>query len=191
MLGRINFPFARDRPWLCKRVGKPDLVANEQNVEAPYSGQQLPLTLVAAIPPSHVESQARIDVAAEDVLPALDPGRHTSSLPTNSTSISTPLNHIPRYPSIPPISSHDRHPSILPTRPEPAHLSDQPSALATPFTASCATLNECCAPRAPAAKPKAMMGLSKSQRIGILLGIDTAFFLIELSVGMLCSIRSP
>lgn len=71
----------------------------------------------------------------------------------------------------------------LPARPKPAHLSPKahdPS----PFSSSL-TLNECCTPRnARATSPKfGRMGLSKEQRIGILLGIDGVFFLIELSVG--------
>jgi hypothetical protein len=46
------------------------------------------------------------------------------------------------------------------------------------------SVNECCVPRAPvAAVPTRRMGISKSNKIIILLVIDSAFFLLELVVG--------
>jgi hypothetical protein len=45
-------------------------------------------------------------------------------------------------------------------------------------------LNECCAPREKTPRLKGMMGLSKTQRILVLLAIDSAFFLLELVVGV-------
>jgi hypothetical protein len=59
-----------------------------------------------------------------------------------------------------------------------------PSSPSSPVTASTATLDECCAPQsAQAPRTRAKMGFTKSQRIAILLGIDTVFFFIELVVG--------
>jgi hypothetical protein len=87
---------------------------------------------------------------------------------------------------------HEQVPLNLPALPEAVHLN--PSRIAQqryphphplpPLTASSVTLNECCAP-APAQAPrnKSKMGLTKTQRIGILLAIDSVFFLIELIVG--------
>jgi hypothetical protein len=91
---------------------------------------------------------------------------------------------------------HEQASDNLPALPEAVHLS--PSRIAQqryphplphphplpPLTASSVTLNECCAP-APAQAPrsKSKMGLTKTQRIGILLAIDSVFFLIELIVG--------
>lgn len=49
------------------------------------------------------------------------------------------------------------------------------------------SINECCAPRAPLrSPPDKKMGISKSNRIIILLVIDSAFFLLELVVGKQC-----
>lgn len=72
-------------------------------------------------------------------------------------------------------------------RPEPAHL-HTPLPNHTRYSiASCAaaSVDSCCAPRV---RPKKSEGLrdimfSKTTRISILLGIDTAFFLLELTVG--------
>ena len=180
MFSRINFPLARDRRSVCKRpaAARDGPGNNSQNVEARFSASQVqvPLTSVSV-------SQADV-VAAEGRFAHFHPGRHASQLITSS-----PLNHTPRYPSpstaTPPhIPSHDTHNLTPPARPEPVHLRTHPSPSPSPFNSSCETLNECCAPRAQAARPKSKMGLTKSQRIGILLGIDTAFFLVELTVGM-------
>lgn len=81
-------------------------------------------------------------------------------------------------------SPHEQDLPSTPAKPEPAYLSPLPSHQSSPFSSSAATLNECCAPRtAQAPAPKKKMGLTKTQRIGILLGIDSAFFIVELVVG--------
>lgn len=83
-----------------------------------------------------------------------------------------------------PTSTHEALSSRAPRRPEPVYLS--PRHHSSPPTSSSVTLNECCAPAplsAQARPLKKKMGLSKTQRIGILLGIDSAFFLVELIVG--------
>lgn len=71
-------------------------------------------------------------------------------------------------------------------RPEQAHLKDSGDISAPKWSsqASKESLNECCATRAKAIKPKRKMGLSKTKRILVLLAIDSAFFLLELVVGM-------
>jgi hypothetical protein len=72
----------------------------------------------------------------------------------------------------------------LPVKPQPAHISPERCHLIPSFNSSDVTLNQCCAPPSAKSSPKfGRMGLSKEQRIGILLGIDGIFFLIELSVG--------
>ena len=70
------------------------------------------------------------------------------------------------------------------TKPDPVYLSPHHSYQSSPPTSSSVTLNECCAPASAQARPpRRKMGLSKTQRISILLGIDSAFFLVELVVG--------
>lgn len=95
------------------------------------------------------------------------------------SSAPSPHIHVPS-----PLPSRSPSDVGLPARPEPAHLSPE-AHNPSPFSSSSLTLNECCSPRnARATSPKfGRMGLSKEQRIGILLGIDGLFFLIELSVG--------
>lgn len=78
------------------------------------------------------------------------------------------------------------HSSNLLTKPPQAYL--RPcrgvSSPSSPSKASTETLNECCAPLPAQKSPTATtMGLSKTHRIIILLGIDSAFFLVELIVG--------
>jgi hypothetical protein len=79
----------------------------------------------------------------------------------------------------------------LPVRPPPAHISPRRRDHVTPaFTSSEVTLYQCCAPPSARRSPKfGRMGLSKEQRIGILLAIDGIFFLIELTVGMFTNAR--
>merc|ERR1712000_243383 len=85
-------------------------------------------------------------------------------------------------------SSSSSHPPVeLIQKPVQAYFSPHripASYPSSPFTASTATVNECCAPRlAQPPRPRSIMGFTKSQRIGILLGIDAVFFLVELVVG--------
>ncbi|KAK5027278.1 Zinc resistance conferring protein [Exophiala sideris] len=98
--------------------------------------------------------------------------------PATSSSSSTPPVNNTYSPPFAPVE-HIQKPSEAYL--SPYRLSSSPS---TPFSASSETIHECCAPRpAPPPRTRAVMGLSKSQRIGILLGIDSVFFLIELIVG--------
>ena len=71
----------------------------------------------------------------------------------------------------------------LPARPPAVYLSLSKSQSTTPFDSSTTTLNECCAPKRAQPETIRKMGLSKSQRIGILLAIDSCFFVLELVVG--------
>ena len=83
---------------------------------------------------------------------------------------------------------HQHPPLELELIQKPGQAYFSPHRIATssssPFTASTETIHECCAPL-PAQAPRTprKMGLSKTQRIVILLGIDSAFFLLELIVG--------
>jgi hypothetical protein len=72
----------------------------------------------------------------------------------------------------------------LPQEPQAAHLKPATSG-STPRTSSTDSIHECCAIRAPAPRTEtpAKMGLSKTQRICILLAIDSCFFLVELICG--------
>lgn len=80
--------------------------------------------------------------------------------------------------------SHDPIVHEIPTRPDPVYLSPLHNHRPSSSNPSSVTLNECCAPRpAQAPPPKKKMGLTKTQRIGILLAIDSAFFVLELGVG--------
>lgn len=75
---------------------------------------------------------------------------------------------------------------VIPRTPQPAHLSERRLPPHDPlFSSPAATSNECCAPSANTRSQQetGKMGLTKQQRIGILLGIDGVFFLIELTVG--------
>jgi hypothetical protein len=90
-------------------------------------------------------------------------------------------------------NSTSTHSDIVPLdiiqKPAQVYLSPYraPTSPASPFTASAETLNECCAPlSAQAPRTHSTMGFTKSQRIGILLGIDSVFFLVELIVGEWC-----
>jgi hypothetical protein len=156
MLARINFPIARDRRRLCKKRLKRD-------ADAVRFPPQLPLTTVTRA--------AEVLQLSQGQSHRHDPA---SIVPSPSTFPS----------SAPPIAPYDTHLTSLPVRPEPVHLSGHSSEPPSPFNSSCETLNECCAPCAQVPRLKSRMGLSKSQRIGVLLGIDTAFFLVELTVGM-------
>ena len=73
--------------------------------------------------------------------------------------------------------------SHIPVRPPAVYLSPPKSQSTTPFDSSTTTINECCAPKRTQPATPRKMGLSKSQRIGILLAIDSAFFVLELVVG--------
>lgn len=89
--------------------------------------------------------------------------------------------------SLPPEPQYSHPATVLPpVRPQPAHLAPERTLWLPSCTSSEVTLNQCCAlPSAPSSPKFGRMGLSKEQRIGILLGIDGVFFLIELSVGTL------
>ncbi|KAK4913159.1 Zinc resistance conferring protein, partial [Elasticomyces elasticus] len=82
--------------------------------------------------------------------------------------------------------------SILPRRPEPAHTSREkilqivlPQRNVPAYTQSTASLQQCCVQ--PLKKERRIgsgkMALTKSQRIIILLAIDTVFFFVELIIG--------
>lgn len=120
-------------------------------------------------------------------LEAVAPARRSNAAYPNSAGTAA-CHHILR-PGIHVPSALLRRPQPdvgLPARPEPVHLPPE-THYTTLFSASAVTLNECCAPRTARAGSRKFgrMGLSKEQRIGILLGIDGLFFLVELSVGML------
>ena len=105
---------------------------------------------------------------------------HSSSLSSSSSS------HI--------ISYHSTQPIELPLRPEKAHLSPDrtPTSLESPASASSVSFNECCAPQIPhSPRNQTIMGLSKTQRISVLLAIDSVFFLIEIVIGMPESTSAP
>lgn len=82
---------------------------------------------------------------------------------------------------------HSTQPIELPQRPERAHLSPDrtPTSLDSPASASSVSFNECCAPQIPHSPDnQTTMGLSKTQRISVLLAIDSVFFLVEIVIGM-------
>jgi hypothetical protein len=219
MLERVRLPFARDGPgrgWgfgarndrqappradagLPERGFSRDEEARTWGVPAPAAPKkaplQLPLPLTAVASRSaanspHVTSRAATTegvIKPDFIFPHR---RHISQRPPYPSTL---INHTPRYPSTRPSASSDNTGSTTldlksPSYPEAAHLRPYLSNQHAPFPSSCATLHECCAPRAPARK-FGRMGLTKSQRIGILLGIDTAFFLVEIVVGTSCSIH--
>ena len=194
MLARISSPFARDRRRNQTARDGNEPATSSQNVEARFSERKehaqfgLPLTFVTAAPSSSFHADYPPVAPAQNTYEQASrnttfQARHKPSVP----SFSSPLNHTPRYPataSTAPTSTQSTPNLPLPTRPEPAHLSTRSSTPPTPFSSSCDTLNECCAPCARAPRKIGKMGLTKSQRIGILLGIDSVFFLVELTVGM-------
>jgi hypothetical protein len=114
--------------------------------------------------------------------PQLQPCRHHPRL--NSLTSSPSSLPLPSYPTD---STLNRDSSIeLVRRPEAAYLSPHRALPSFEFlsTTSSITLNECCAPSRPQTTlTHTAMGLSKTQRIAILLAIDSAFFLVELIVG--------
>jgi hypothetical protein len=92
-----------------------------------------------------------------------------SSLPQHGSLIAQEFNHI--------------------QKPEKAILRSSRTVCSSVYLSSPSELsvNECCAPCAPvAAVPTWRMGISKSNKIIILLIIDSAFFLLELVVGKNC-----
>ena len=112
--------------------------------------------------------------------------RSDSAVILSPSSPSTPRHTALIYPQDPPIE--------LVRKPDQAYFSPyrlpaSPSSPSSPSTASTATIDECCAPQLPRA-PRTLgkMGLSKTQRICVLLAIDSGFFLVELTVGRRCSI---
>jgi hypothetical protein len=110
----------------------------------------------------------------------------TRLIPSSETPLSSSSS--PPPPATPPLFSLQHPPAELPTSPARVHSSSgQDLRSFSPFTVSESTIYECCAPRQAQASTKfRKMGLSKSQRICILLGIDSVFFVIELVVGMQC-----
>jgi hypothetical protein len=72
-------------------------------------------------------------------------------------------------------------------RPELAHLHTSPQNRRRCSVASCTapSIDSCCAARVVPKKPKGLRNIkfSKTTRIALLLGIDTAFFLLELIAG--------
>lgn len=71
-------------------------------------------------------------------------------------------------------------------RPQPVYIRGSGN-ISTPDRsshASTVSLNECCALRKKTIRSRGKMGLSKTKRILVLLAIDTAFFFLELVVGM-------
>ncbi len=116
-------------------------------------------------------------------LPSCRHALHEKAEPLN---ISPPI-HAATHPSY-----HDH--TTAPQKPQQAYISPytrltRPTS--PPSFASTDTLNECCAPVcAPGPRPAKKMGLSKTQRICVLLAIDAVFFLIELVVGEYLSAKT-
>lgn len=112
-----------------------------------------------------------------------------NSLTNAGTTTTTTFSPSPSPPSSYPTDSSllRTHPIELVQRPETAYFSPyraRPSHFLS--TTSSVTLNECCAPsKLNTTTTQNTMGLTKSQRIGILLAIDSIFFLIELVIGEL------
>lgn len=82
----------------------------------------------------------------------------------------------------------EKHSITVPVEPPLVHLQlrDKYVQLRPDLSGSTLTLQQCCA--APVHRPtkrSTKMGLTKTQRIGILLAIDSAFFLLELTIGKL------
>lgn len=113
--------------------------------------------------------------------PQLQRSRHHEGLNLLTFTSSLPP------PSYPTDSTLNRYSSIeLVKRPETAYFTPRRALPSFEFisTTSSLTLNECCAPSRPQTpSTHATMGLSKTQRIAILLAIDSAFFLVELIIG--------
>ena len=123
---------------------------------------------------ARISEQVRLPQKAGPSQQSHHPDHHNNDItpgPQTCTYHSTPSSH-----------NSNTHQDL--TRPTPVYLSPHHSHQSSPPTSSSVTLNECCAPlSAQAHRPKRKMGLSKEKRIGILLGIDSVFFLIELVVG--------
>ncbi len=107
------------------------------------------------------------------------------------------ISSSPSPSSIPTSISPHNHPLQLIEKPaqayfSPYHLPSASSSPSSPLTASTDTIHECCAPP-PAQAPRIprKMGLSKTQRIAILLGIDSAFFVVELVFATLIFDQKP
>jgi hypothetical protein len=149
-------------------------------------------------------TQPMVPPFSEQLRPRLPPSANPASCPPHAKSTphdtrethhhrhSVNVSYTDKSIHAPPPSPTSNEPNLhrIPARPEPVYLSPLHSHQRSPHSSSAVTVNECCAPRpaqAPLAKTK--MGLSKSQRIGILLGIDSAFFLVELCVGMWQSVK--
>jgi len=112
---------------------------------------------------------------------------HLNNTLTCSPTTSSATGTSSPSPSYPNNLTVDSHQSIeLVRRPEAAYLSPHRAlpSFESFSSPSSITLNECCAPSSPqSTSAPTTMGLSKTQRIAILLAIDTVFFLIELIIG--------
>ncbi len=116
-------------------------------------------------------------------LPFPLPFQLPSSASSASASASTHSDLIPLH-----IIQKPAQVYLSPYRAPTSPASPSPPPPPPPLRASAETLDECCAP-IPAKAPRtpSRMGLTKTHRILILLGIDSAFFLVELIVGEWCS----
>ena len=116
--------------------------------------------------------------------------KNTSSAHIQSHSIhptfncdSGSMHYNPQNPMI--TSRRTSDPLIEPIqKPGQVYLSPYRHPSSSPYTASNVTIDECCAPKlTQAPRTRKRIGLTKSQRIGVLLAIDFAFFLVELIIG--------
>ena len=117
-----------------------------------------------------------------EMTPARSPHLRTAQptdFPRHRTDFINPTVVIASSPAL----LDDTELSPIPVRPPAVYLSLTKSQSTTPPDSSATTLNECCAPKRAQPETSRKMGLSKSQRIGILLAIDSAFFILELVVG--------
>lgn len=137
--------------------------------------------------------------------PTIGSRRHhlPPALPTSEPSTrSNNSQNLSLHPSIPCKKVADsvaRSLSIwTPQKPENAHVKAEqfhPQSYSLShrpvFSPSDLSLNQCCAPKVQHLRSdRSKMALSKSQRIIILLAIDSAFFLVELVIGMLVQAES-
>lgn len=98
-------------------------------------------------------------------------------IPSSPPSSPIPVQHLYQHPPADSI----KKPQQAYLRP---HRRTSPSSSSAPSVTSAETVHECCAPvcaQPPTTTSK--MGLSKTQRICILLAIDAVFFLVELICG--------
>ena len=119
-------------------------------------------------------------------------GKRAAATSTSTKTISCDDDEITALPPINTAAS-ERHLTFI-QAPEKAVLGPEPAVCLETLHPASSTLsvNACCKPnhRAAASQDK-KMGLSKSNRIIILLVVDSAFFLLELIVGKTASSPFP